>query len=217
MSQPGPHQGPNGNNWREFIEALLNRVRAMAASALANTATFHAPVLAVATVNHVITGLVAVDGVAVVDGSRVLLANQQNLPENGIWVAHAGAWTRPSDWASGSTRLAGEVITVAPGGATFPRFGGCWRPMNTFVVDAGVSDPIIFPREDKGTGVLDLALVDRWIFAGAIATANDTTVGAVAALNVTAVTPGAGDGRANGALTIDGTAGHTVGFTILNY
>lgn len=208
--------------WRERIESLLARVQAMAASALAQTATFHAPVAAVATTNVVLATLAAIDGVAIVDGSRILVANNTAPSENGIWLAHAGAWTRPGDWATGSTRVAGEVIPVAPGGTTFPRFGACWRPMNTFVVDAGASDPIIFPREDKGSVAIggggSVTLADRWIFdASAQAQATDGTVGAVAAVNVTVLTAGAGDGRANGTLTMEGTAVHLARFTILNF
>lgn len=201
----------------ERLESLIKKVRALAAAALSLVQGFHAPVIAVATTNVVLATLAAIDGVVPVDGSRILTANQTVPSQNGIWIAHAGAWTRAADWATGSTRSSGEVVNIAPGGTTFGRFGACWRLMNTIVVDAPASDPILFPREDKGSGILDIALVDRWVFAGAQATANDTTVGAVAALNVTALAPGAGDGRANGTLTIDGTAGHTAGFVILNF
>jgi len=202
----------------ERLESLIKKVRSLATSALALVSGFHAPVASVATTNVVaLAGIQAIDGVAGAAGQRVLLANQTVPSQNGIWVQAAGAWTRPADWQAASVRAAGEVVNVAPGGTTFARFGACWRLTNTITVDAPASDPIIFPREDKGTGILDIALVDRWVFAGAVATAVDTTVGAVAALNVTAVVPGAGDGRANGALTIDGTAGHSAAFVILNF
>jgi hypothetical protein len=156
-----------------------------------------------------------VDGVATVAGNRVLLANQAAPAQNGIWVVAAGAWTRPGDWASGSARVVGEQVHVADGGTTFPRFGGTWQITTAGTVDA--TSVILFPAVDKGTGVLDIALADRWIFTGAVATAVDTTVGAVAALNVTAVTPGAGTGQANGTLTVDGTAGHSASFVISNF
>ncbi len=42
MSSPAPHQGPNGNNWREYIEALIRRATAMSASALAQIAALSA-------------------------------------------------------------------------------------------------------------------------------------------------------------------------------
>lgn len=202
----------------ERLEKLVKRAIAGVASLFANTVGFHNPVVAVATVDvPVLAGLLAVDGVATVDGSRVFLTNQTTPSQNGIWVTHAGAWTRPSDWASGSVRVVGEQIAVADGGTTFPRFGANWQMTTAATVDAAGGTPIFFPAVDKGTGILDIALVDRWVFLGAIATAVDTTVGAVAALNVTAVTPGAGFGQGNGALTVDGTAGHSASFVIENF
>ncbi len=44
-----------------------------------------------------------IDGVAIdTDGDRVLLTAQTDAKENGIWVAHSGAWTRPTDFAAGA-------------------------------------------------------------------------------------------------------------------
>src|SRR5574341_1537740 len=103
----------------ERLESLFKKVRSMAAAALANTNTFHAPVVAVSTVNvAALVGAPVVDGVATVAGDRVLLANQTVPSQNGIWITQAAgvAWRRPSDWASGSTRVVGETITVADGG-----------------------------------------------------------------------------------------------------
>lgn len=53
-----------------------------------------------------LSGLLVVDSVTTVDGDRVLLAAQTTASQNGIWVAHAGAWTRATD-ADGS----GEIYT----------------------------------------------------------------------------------------------------------
>jgi hypothetical protein len=206
----------------ERLESLIKKIRALAVAALANTTGFHNPVVAVATTNIVLATLAPIDGVAIVDGSRVLAANQNITSQNGIWVAHAGAWTRPADWASGSTRAAGEVIPVAPGGTTFVNFGACWRTTNSFVVDAPGSDPVIFPRIHKGTAVIGgggtAPLTVLWVFdAAATAFATDITVGAVGAVNAESLAPGAGDGRGTGLLTLAGTAGHTVAFEVVNF
>lgn len=56
-----------------------------------------------ATANVAIAGLLTIDGVTLVDGDRVLLVAQSTGAQNGPWVAHSGAWTRPDDAASGST------------------------------------------------------------------------------------------------------------------
>lgn len=55
---------------------------------------------------------------ALVDGDRVLLKNQSNNIENGIWVVHSGAWTRPIDYSSASFTVSSfsagaNVLTLA--------------------------------------------------------------------------------------------------------
>ena len=52
--------------------------------------------------NSGITGLLTIDGYTLLANDRVLLTAQTNTLENGIWVAAAGAWTRPTDAANGA-------------------------------------------------------------------------------------------------------------------
>ena len=52
---------------------------------------------AVSSVNVVLSGLQTIDGVALVDGDRILVANQTNPVENGIYTVHTGGWTRAAD------------------------------------------------------------------------------------------------------------------------
>jgi hypothetical protein len=185
-------------------------------SRLINAAGYvHPPVVAVSVANQaVLSGLAqTIDDVPLnTPGMRVLLANQTNQAQNGIWVVQSGAWTRPTDWASSSARRVGEIVIVESGGSTnFPRFGHVWMVTTGGVVD---TDGIrLFPAQDKGSGLLNLDLIDRWILAGAQATANDSQAGAAAAVNVELVIPGAG----NGELKINGTAGHSVRFVISNF
>ena len=40
------------------------------------------------------TSLLTIDGVALKAGDRVLVKNQTNSSQNGIWVAASAAWTR---------------------------------------------------------------------------------------------------------------------------
>jgi hypothetical protein len=45
-----------------------------------------------------------VDGISSwVDGDEVFLTNQTTGAENGPWVVHSGAWTRPNDFSAGSS------------------------------------------------------------------------------------------------------------------
>ena len=52
--------------------------------------------------NSGITGLLTIDGYTLLANDRILLTAQTNTLENGIWVAAAGAWTRPTDAANGA-------------------------------------------------------------------------------------------------------------------
>ena len=53
------------------------------------------------TLDASLSGLAAIDGITPVDGYRILVTNESDGYDNGIWVAHAGAWTRPTDFANG--------------------------------------------------------------------------------------------------------------------
>lgn len=55
-----------------------------------------------------------VDGVALVAEDRVLLTAQSTGHQNGVWVVKAGAWARPTDWATGGV-AAGAVVPVVGG------------------------------------------------------------------------------------------------------
>ena len=70
----------NGNSWKESVKVI----------AVANEAS--------------LSGLaLTIDGIDVdADGDRVLLTQQSTATENGVWIAHSGAWTRAADWPTGA-------------------------------------------------------------------------------------------------------------------
>src|SRR4029077_15254707 len=61
------------------------------------------PAIVVSLFNETLSGLSTIDGVSLAVNDRVLLVNQINPTENGLWLAQVGAWTRPADFSSGST------------------------------------------------------------------------------------------------------------------
>jgi len=62
----------------------------------------HLPVDAVAVANVAsLSGTTTIDSEPLADGERVLLTNQSTAAQNGIWVVHTGAWTRPADFNTG--------------------------------------------------------------------------------------------------------------------
>jgi hypothetical protein len=67
-------------------------------------------------------GLQNVDGVALAAGQRVLATAQATPSQNGLWVVAVGAWTRPTDFATGSAQAGVFVLTeqgTANAGAGF--------------------------------------------------------------------------------------------------
>ena len=56
----------------------------------------------------------AIDGFAIALGDRILVKNQTNAAENGIYVVAAGAWSRATDADSG-IKLSGATVAVATG------------------------------------------------------------------------------------------------------
>lgn len=89
------------------------------ASATPGAVRLKDPVKAVSTINRTLSGLATtVDGIALnTDGFRVLLTAQTTSTQNGIWAVHSGAWTRPTDFATGTDAAAAMVVVMQ--GSTF--------------------------------------------------------------------------------------------------
>lgn len=78
---------------------------------------FKQEVKAATTANITLSNEQTIDGVALVAGDRVLVKNQTDATENGIYtVVDSGAWTRTSD-ADTSEELTGAVTTAIAGTA----------------------------------------------------------------------------------------------------
>lgn len=73
-----------------------------------------ASVVATSTTNITLSGAQTIDGISVVATNRVLLTGQTTASQNGIWLANAAAWTRPADFATGSSQL-GTYVFVEGG------------------------------------------------------------------------------------------------------
>ena len=77
------------------------------------------PTAAATTGNITLSGAQTIDGVSVSDGDRVLVKDQTDPTQNGVYVASSsGAWTRASDAASNQQMPAGVLVPVANGGTT---------------------------------------------------------------------------------------------------
>ncbi|TIT67787.1 MAG: hypothetical protein E5W90_07930, partial [Mesorhizobium sp.] len=75
------------------------------------------PVRLATTVNIALYGLQTIDGVATEVGDRVLVKNQADASENGIYTASEGQWFRAADARTARTMQKGTTVHVAEGSA----------------------------------------------------------------------------------------------------
>ena len=68
------------------------------------------PVRSATAANIVLSGLQAIDGVALVAADRVLVKNQATASENGIYLAAVGAWARSTDLDVAAEALGASVF-----------------------------------------------------------------------------------------------------------
>lgn len=65
----------------------------------------------------VLSGLQTIDGLMTVEGDRVLVKDQPDATENGIWNAHGGAWRRALDFNGTLDVVKGTALIVISGAA----------------------------------------------------------------------------------------------------
>lgn len=94
--------------------ATKNYVDTVFANAVAGL-DVKASVRAATTGNITLSGTQTIDGVSLVAGDRVLVKNQTNGAENGIYVVASGAWSRASDADSNAEVTAGLFVWVEEG------------------------------------------------------------------------------------------------------
>lgn len=76
------------------------------------------PVRAASTANLTLSAEQTVDGIALVDGDRVLVKDQTTGLQNGIYIVRTGAWDRAPDWDGNGDVVTGTSVFVIPGGST---------------------------------------------------------------------------------------------------
>lgn len=81
------------------------------------------PCRSASTVALVLSGEQTVDGVALVDGDRVLVKNQASSIDNGIYTVSAGSWSRGPDYDGNRDVVCGTTVRVNEGVTTT----GYWR------------------------------------------------------------------------------------------
>ncbi len=74
-----------------------------------------APVRVVSTSNITLSGLQTIDGVALAENDRVLVAGQTDTTRNGIYNAASSTWTRAKDFDGVRDAIAGTAVIAAEG------------------------------------------------------------------------------------------------------
>jgi hypothetical protein len=97
------------------------------------------PCVVFSDVNITLSGEQTINTVDVVSGNRVLVGNQTDTTENGIWVCASGAWTRATDFNLSEDVTTGVLIPV-PTGIYRATFSGSYIPGTTEVT----IDPYLF-------------------------------------------------------------------------
>lgn len=99
-------------------EAQAAEQAALAAQAAAEAAAaglkWRPSVKAASTGNLTLSGEQIVDGVSLVDGDRILVKDQSDTTENGVYIVAAGTWSRAED-ADTWDELISQVVTVEEG------------------------------------------------------------------------------------------------------
>lgn len=90
-----------------------------------------APCAAATTANITLSGLQTIDGVALAAKDRVLVKDQTNAVNNGIWIVAAGAWTRAPDFDGTLDVVQGSTVFVINGATNGSAF---WRLDTAFPV-----------------------------------------------------------------------------------
>jgi hypothetical protein len=139
-----------------------------------------------------LSGLLTIDGIALNAGDRVLVRRQNTASENGIYVVSASAWSRASDFTTGSNTLRGGVTVTTLEGTQLAGITFVCQNTGTIVIN---SSAIVWERSTN-TGFISI-----WNAAGvfenkASASANSggmaIGVGSVASVDSTAVGYNAG-------------------------
>jgi hypothetical protein len=118
---------------KAYVDAIVSGTFPHAACTCATTAN----------IDLATGGLLTIDGVPTLAGTRVLVKNQTAPAENGIYIVDAGPWTRATDMD-----VAGDVSGTVPvtTGATY---GNTIWGLTAAVINLG-TDPIIFTQISTG-------------------------------------------------------------------
>jgi hypothetical protein len=104
-------RGITGAKMREFVQDTIDTFQSV--DGAVEVTAWKDPVAVATTANITLSGEQTIDGV-LTSGSRVLVKDQSNAEENGIYDSAAGAWSRSTD-ADAAAELEGAAVSVQQG------------------------------------------------------------------------------------------------------
>jgi hypothetical protein len=111
--------------------------------------SWKAEVRAATTENIILSGEQIIDGVSVVTGDRVLVKNQTDATQNGIYIVSISEWTRSPD-TNTADKLAHATVFVADGNTLA---NTCWTCSNVSIIE-WTTDINFVQCSGSGTGTL---------------------------------------------------------------
>lgn len=99
-------------SWRTVPDVSLQDA---AGHIQSSTAHIHLNCRAATVGNISLSGTQTIDGVLVSAGDRVLVKNQTDQKENGVYIVSSGSWARAEDFNEGSDFKAGVFVYIAEG------------------------------------------------------------------------------------------------------
>jgi hypothetical protein len=111
-------------------------VNKLYADNLLNPFSWKQSVQAATTVNITLSGTQVIDGYSANIGDRILVKNQTNQTQNGIYIVQSGAWILANDSSLGSD-LVGAVVLVGRGTT---QFGTLWSQTTPAPITLGTSN-----------------------------------------------------------------------------
>jgi hypothetical protein len=109
---PGDPTQALGAATKQYVDAVAEGLHVHASTVAATTAN----------VDLATGGLLTIDGVGLNEDERVLVKNQSNATQNGIYLAKPGAWVRADDYNS-AAEIQGGDFTFVTGGNTYANTG----------------------------------------------------------------------------------------------
>lgn len=165
-------------------------------------------VVAATTSNISLSGTQTIDGVAVGVGDRVLVKNQTDASENGIYVVGSGAWTRADD-ADSDEEITSGMFTFVESGTDNDNTGWVLSTPNPITVDTTNLSFVKFSSQgeilagdglDKTGNTLSVeGTVDRISVSGSGVDIASTYVGQTSITTLGTVTTGTWQGTTVGA------------------